>query len=215
MEILDRISRIVRSKADGVLGQFENDPSVVDQTIVDAKKELAQLIATAAPIYAAEKKAKEELAEYQQKAKSYMSVAEKAVMADNDADAQEALNKSAEYEKKAKRQEGVVASQVTSANALRKKIDKMIDDISEMEDAAALIKADIANAKAAKASATLTSESSKGTFERIGARAAAKRAEAEALADMDTEPEKDDLLDKYGASEGAVSLADLKARLGK
>ena len=91
----------------------------------------------------------------------------------------------------------------------------MIDDISEMEDAAALIKADIANAKAAKASATLTSESSKGTFERIGARAAAKRAEAEALADMDTEPEKDDLLDKYGASEGAVSLADLKARLGK
>lgn len=144
-----------------------------------------------------------------------MSVAEKAVMADNDADAQEALNKSAEYEKKAKRQEGVVASQVTSANALRKKIDKMIDDISEMEDAAALIKADIANAKAAKASATLTSESSKGTFERIGARAAAKRAEAEALADMDTEPEKDDLLDKYGASEGAVSLADLKARLGK
>ena len=103
---------------------------------------------------------------------------------------------------------------MTSANALRKKIDKMIDDISEMEDAAALIKADIANAKAAKASATLTSESSKGTFERIGARAA-KRAEAEALADMDTEPEKDDLLDKYGASEGAVSLADLKARLGK
>lgn len=182
---------------------------------MDAKKELAQLKATAAPIYAAEKKAKEELAEYQQKAKSYMSVAEKAVMADNDADAQEALNKSAEYEKKAKRQEGVVASQVTSANALRKKIDKMIDDISEMEDAAALIKADIANAKAAKASATLTSESSKGTFERIGARAAAKRAEAEALADMDTEPEKDDLLDKYGASEGAVSLADLKARLGK
>lgn len=158
---------------------------------------------------------REKLAEYQQKAKSYMSVAEKAVMADNDADAQEALNKSAEYEKKAKRQEGVVASQVTSANALRKKIDKMIDDISEMEDAAALIKADIANAKAAKASATLTSESSKGTFERIGARAAAKRAEAEALADMDTEPEKDDLLDKYGASEGAVSLADLKARLGK
>lgn len=198
-----------------MLGQFENDPSVVDQTIVDAKKELAQLKATAAPIYAAEKKAKEELAEYQQKAKSYMSVAEKAVMADNDADAQEALNKSAEHEKKAKRQEGVVASQVTSANALRKKIDKMIDDISEMEDAAALIKADIANAKAAKASATLTSESSKGTFERIGARAAAKRAEAEALADMDTEPEKDDLLDKYGASEGAVSLADLKARLGK
>lgn len=61
----------------------------------------------------------------------------------------------------------------------------------------------------------MTSESSKGTFERIGARAAAKRAEAEALADMDTEPEKDDLLDKYGASEGAVSLADLKARLGK
>lgn len=41
MEILDRISRIVRAKADGVLGQFENDPSVVDQTIVDAKKELA------------------------------------------------------------------------------------------------------------------------------------------------------------------------------
>lgn len=39
---------------------------------------------------------------------------------------------------------------MTSANALRKKIDKMIDDISEMEDAAALIKADIANAKAAK-----------------------------------------------------------------
>lgn len=32
---------------------------------------------------------------------------------------------------------------------------------------------------------------------------------------MDAEPEKDDLLDKYGASEGAVSLADLKARLGK
>lgn len=215
MEIVDRISRIIRAKTDGVLSQFEADPSVVDQTIVDAKKELARLKATAAPIYAAEKKAKEDLAEYQQKAKSYMSVAEKAVLADNDADAQEALNKSAEYEKKAKRQKGVVASQVSSANALRKKIDKMIDDISEMEDAAALIKADIANAKAAKASATLTSESSKGTFERIGARAAAKRAEAEALADMDAEPEEDDLLDKYGASEGAVSLADLKARLGK
>ena len=206
----------MRAKADGLLSQFENDPAVIDQTIIDAKKELAKLKATAAPVYAAEKKAKEDLEEYEQKAKAYMSAAEKAVMADNDADAQEALDRSAEYDKKAKRQAEVLATQSASVKALRQKINKMVSDIDEMEDAAAIIKADMANEKAARASATLTSENAKGTFDRIGARAAARRAEAEALADMDEDTDDgSDLLDKYGASNTSTSLAELKARLGK
>ena len=145
-----------------------------------------------------------------------MSAAEKAVLADNDADAQEALDRSAEYDKKAKRQAEVLATQSASVKALRQKINKMVSDIDEMEDAAAIIKADMANEKAARASVTLTSENAKGTFDRIGERAAARRAEAEALADMDEDTDDgSDLLDKYGTSNTSTSLAELKARLGK
>lgn len=216
MELFERIGRIVRAKTDGILGDLENDPRVIDETIIDAKKELAALKATAAPVYAAEKKAKADLTEYEEKAEAYMKAAEQAVLADHDEDAQEALNKSASYTEKAEKQKSVVEQQVASAKALRAKINKLVENIKDMEDTAAIVKSNMANEKAAKTSAKLTGESATGAFDRIAQRSAQKRAEAEALAEMDDEEDDgDDLLAKYGAGKQNTSLAELKARLGK
>lgn len=78
MGLFDRIAFITRSKANALLDDLEDPVQAINQTIEDATKEYAQVIA-------GETRAKNTLREYEDKLAAYNKAAENAVLAGDDA----------------------------------------------------------------------------------------------------------------------------------
>ena len=91
--LFERISLICRSKANALIEKFENPAELIAQTIIDAKKEYAESVKASAEVFAAEKKALDDLQALKDEKAKYETVAEKAVLAGNDDDARQALLK--------------------------------------------------------------------------------------------------------------------------
>lgn len=130
MGLLDRIAFITRSKANALLDDLEDQVQAINQTIEDATKEYAQVIA-------GETQAKNTLKEYEDKL-----AAENAVLAGDDASATIALDKATEYETLVNTWKVKVANTTKDADAMRNKLNGMARDINE-------IKADLAEASKA------------------------------------------------------------------
>lgn len=204
MGLFDRIAFITRSKANALLDDLEDPVQAINQTIEDATKEYAQVIA-------GETQAKNTLKEYEDKL-----AAENAVLAGDDASATIALDKATEYETLVNTWKVKVANATKDADAMRNKLNGMARDINE-------IKADLANAEASKAVSKVqkvSGESAFSRFDKLAEKAECERAEAEAMASLDQPiPDAgDDVLNKYangGGGATSAKLAELKARLGK
>lgn len=130
MGLFDRIAFITRSKANALLDDLEDPVQAINQTIEDATKEYAQVIA-------GETRAKNTLREYEDK------LAENAVLVGDDASATIALDKATEYETLVNTWKVIVANATKDADAMRNKLNDMARDINE-------IKADLAEASKAE-----------------------------------------------------------------
>ena len=215
MGLLDRIAFITRSKANALMDSLEDPREAINQTIADASVEYAKVKAAAAKVIAGETSAKNTLEEYEKKHAQYEKAAENAVLAGDDASAEIALEKAAEYEALIADWTERVKTAVADADAMRRKLNDMARDINEM-------KADFANAEAAKSVSKVqkvSSENAFSRFDKLAERAANERAEAEALSSLEKPlPDSgEDVLKKYGTASSSASerLAELKARLGK
>lgn len=222
MGLWDRIAFITRSKANALMDSLEDPQEAINQTIADASVEYAKVKAAAAKVIAGETSAKNTLAEYEKKHTQYEKAAENAVLAGDDASAEIALEKAAEYEALIADWKERVKTAVSDADAMRRKLNDMAQDINEMKARANEIKADFANAEAAKSVSKVqkvSSENAFSRFDKLAERAANERAEAEALSSLEKPlPDSgEDVLRKYGTASSSASerLAELKARLGK
>lgn len=222
MGLWDRIAFITRSKANALMDSLEDPQEAINQTIADASVEYAKVKAAAAKVIAGETSAKNTLAEYEKKHTQYEKAAENAVLAGDDASAEIALEKAAEYEALIADWEERVKTAVSDADAMRRKLNDMAQDINEMKARANEIKADFANAEAAKSVSKVqkvSSENAFSRFDKLAERATNERAEAEALSSLEKPlPDSgEDVLRKYGTASSSASerLAELKARLGK
>lgn len=212
MGLFDRIAFITRSKANALLDDLEDPVQAINQTIEDATKEYAQVIA-------GETRAKNTLREYEDKLAAYNKAAENAVLAGDDASATIALDKATEYETLVNTWKVKVANATKDADAMRNKLNDMARDINEMKAKAGEIKADLANAEASKVQ-KISGESAFSRFDKLAEKAERERAEAEAMASLDQPiPDAgDDVLSRYangGGGATSAKLAELKARLGK
>lgn len=211
MGLFDRIAFITRSKANALLDDLEDPVQAINQTIEDATKEYAQVIA-------GETRAKSTLREYEDKL-----AAENAVLAGDDASATIALDKATEYKTLVNTWKVIVANATKDADAMRNKLNDMARDINEMKAKAGEIKADLANAEASKAVSKvqkISGESAFSRFDKLAEKAERERAEAEAMASLDQpiQDAGDDVLNRYangGGGATSAKLAELKARLGK
>ena len=223
--IFERMQLICKSKVNSLLERFENPAELVDQTIIDAKKEYAENVKASAEVFAAEKKALAELQAVKKDRQQYETVAERAVAAGNDDDARQALTKAAEIEARESKAEARYMTMHKNADELRAKLLALKDGIADMESKAAEIKADMAIAEATKKTAAISGSVKTNafeTFDRLAAKAEKERMAAEALSEFDAAAMKDedaDLLKKYAgpASDPSVEdkLAALKAKMGK
>ncbi len=221
--LFSRISLICRSKVNALVDQFENPAEIIDQTIIDAKKEYADQVRQASEVFYNEKKVKKDLEDLIAERDKYNRIAERAVLAGNDDDATVALTQVGKLESKIKKQEERVTVAQNSADALRTKLDTLKSQIENMEGKAAEIKADMANAKAAEKASKVSgqiNDSAFATFDRLAEKAEKERMKAESLNEyMDSQNKAtENLEEKYsdgGNYDAAARLAEMKERLKK
>ena len=217
--LFERISLICRSKANALIEKFENPAELIDQTIVDAKKEYAESVKASTEVFTAEKKALADLQALKNEKAQYDTVAERAVLAGNDDDARQALVKAGELENRITNAENRYLIAHKNGDELRTKLAQLKDGIADMEQRAQEIKADMVIAEATKKTSKISgtvNANAFATFDRLAEKAQKERMAAEAISEYETDAMKSedaDLLKKYAADSTDLSVEEKLAAL--
>lgn len=220
--IFDRIGMIVKSNLNELLDKFEDPERIIDQTIIDAVQEYGNMKKAALDVLANETLTKKQLDELKKEAETWHSIAVKALTAGNEADAKKAFEKENDCQTRAASQEAAYEAARQAADTVRGKLRQMEDEINDMKQKAAQIKAKAVTARVTKKAAELTSrDTDRGAFDafaRMEEKADRELARAQASEALSAGSEEaEDLMKKYGGaspSDTDLALEKLKAELG-
>lgn len=222
--IFERIAMITKANVNELLSQFEDPEKMVDQAILDATEEYGKIKKQSLSVFANEVQAKKQLDAYGAEAEKWHSIAVKALQAGEEGDARKALEKEGEQRSLQTAQEATYAAAKAAADKLREKLSEMEQEINEMKNKAAQIKANAVTAKAAKAASQISQKGIKrggfDAFARMEEKVNRELAEAEALESMNSssaDREAEDLEKKYSSGSSAsadAALEKLKKELG-
>lgn len=211
----------MRSNVNALLDRCEDPAKMVDQTLLDLRRDLADVKRETASVMAVEKSAQRLVNECQDNIKKYEAAARNALTAGIEADARTLLAKKQEFEGQLP---GLRSNlEVASANSkkLRDMHDKLVRDTEGLEGRKAAVKAKVATAKAQqmvnKATTGMKSAASVSAFERMEAKADQMLGAATAEAELNAgSASVDDLAQKYTAGGTSVDeeLAKLKQEMG-
>lgn len=225
MGIIGRFKDIMAANINALLDKAEDPEKMIDQTLRNLNKDLAEVKEETATVMADEARAKRELEACTAEVAKMQSYAEKALLAGNEADAMKFLTeKNTLTAKQASLQQ---AYDVSAANAMkmRQMHDKLSSDIRELESRRDSIKAKIKVAKTQEHINKLTSNmtdsaSSLAAFEKYEKRADAMLDKADAMSSLNASiaaDSVDNIAAKYDAVPDAqisTELEEMKARLG-
>lgn len=217
MGVLTRFKDIMASNINALLDKCEDPEKMIDQTMRNLQKDLANVKDETASVMAEEARCKRELDACNEEIAKMQAYAEKAVVAGNEEDAMKFLQqKNTLTAKQATLQQ---AYDVAAANALkmRQMHDKLISDMNELESRREAIKAKIKTAKAQEKMNKMTSSFSDSAdsiaaFEKYEAKANKMMDKANAMSELNmstAEASVDSLAAKYDA----VPDADVKSQL--
>lgn len=226
MGVLKRFTDIMSANINALLDKAEDPEKMIDQCLRNLEDDLAKVKKETASVMAEETRTKRQLDECNAEMEKIQKYAEKALLAGNENDARKFLEeKSRLASKQATFQQ---AYELASANAtkMRQMHDKLVRDISDLNNRKAQIKAKVQMAKAQERMNKMTSSigdsaGSISAFDRLEAKADAMldRANAEMVLNHgSTDP--DDigrLTEKYDAVASPSvedELAALKSSLG-
>ena len=225
MGILTRFKDIMSANVNALLDKAEDPAKMIDQTLLNLRKDLAEVKKETAAVMADEKNAKRKVTECEKHIADYKAAAESALRAGNEGDARTLL------EAKKKEEEKLAALQktydMTAANAdnMQAMHDKLVRDIENLESKRDSIKAKMATAKAQKHMNQVLSGGDKAAasidaFERYEAKADKMLDEAAAMTELNKTADDntaDSLLDKYkngGNADVDDELERMKKELG-
>ena len=225
MGILTRFKDIMSANVNALLDKAEDPAKMIDQTLLNLRKDLAEVKKETAAVMADEKNAKRKVKECEEQIADYKAAAESALRAGNEDDARTLL------EAKKKEEEKLAALQktydMTAANAdnMHAMHDKLVMDIENLESKRDSIKAKMATAKAQKHMNQVLSGGDKAAesidaFERYEAKADKMLDEAAAMTELNKTADDntaDSLLDKYkngGNADVDDELERMKKELG-
>lgn len=224
MGILSRFGDIISSNINALLDKAEDPAKMVDQYLMNAMEDLAEVKSETASVMAEEKRCKRLVDENASNIQKYESLAKKALAAGNENDARVFLGKKQECE--ANNESCRKAYEIAHANAekMRQLHDKLVVDIQTLRARKANVKATMAVAKTQQKvnKATEAYGSATGSlagFERMEEKAQRMLDEASAMADLNMGPDDSaaDLEKKYGAASSLSvddELSRLKAEMG-
>ena len=225
MGILTRFKDIMSANVNALLDKAEDPAKMIDQTLLNLRKDLAEVKKETAAVMADEKNAKRKVTECEEQIDDYKSAAESALRAGNEDDARTLL------EAKKKEEEKLAALQKTydmtavNADNMHAMHDKLVRDIESLESKRDSIKAKMATAKAQKHMNQVLSGGDKAAesidaFERYEAKADKMLDEAAAMTELNKTADgntADSLLDKYkngGSADVDDELEKMKKELG-
>lgn len=222
--IFDRIGTIVKANINELIDKFEDPEKLIDQTILDAVQEYGNMKKASLDVLANETLTKKQLDELRKEAETWHSIAVNALKAGNEADAKKALEKEQDYQQRADTQEAAYLAARQAADTIRGKLRQMEDEINDMKQKAAQIKAKAVTAKVTKKASELSSRetdrSAFDAFARMEEKADRELARAQAQESLNInhkEAEEEELMKKYASSTSSdtdLALEKLKAELG-
>ena len=225
MAILERFGDIIKANINELLDKCEDPAKMIDQYLRDLTESLAEVKKETAGVMAEETRAKPMLDDNAAEVEKYDSLARKALTAGNEGDAKVFLAKKQSLVEKAASLQATYDAAHENAQKMRQMHDKLVNDIEELNGRREMVKAKMAVAKTQEkvnkvASSTDKAASAMDAFARMERKADRMLDQANAMAELSTEP-KDEaaaLEEKYAArsSSDAVDaeLAKLKAEMG-
>ena len=215
----------MEANINALLDKAEDPVKMADQLARDLEKDLGEVKAETVSVMAEEKRAKRAYDEGVAEVEKLQRYAEKAVLAGNDADAKVFLSEKAAKAANLESLKGAWDLAAANAAKMREMHDKLTEQLKQVEDRKAAIRAKAAMAKSQQKANEIKSDlggSSLAAFDALEEKLNRKLDEAEAAAELNTK--KDDMADlmaKYDddatVQDSGVEdeLAALKAKLGK
>lgn len=223
--ILSRFKTIMEANINALLDKAEDPVKMADHLARDLEKDLGEVKAETVSVMAEEKRAKRAYDEGVAEVEKLQRYAEKAVLAGNDADAKVFLSEKAAKAANLESLKGAWDLAAANAAKMREMHDKLTEQLKQVEDRKAAIRAKAAMVKSQQKANEIKSDlggSSLAAFDALEEKLNRKLDEAEAAAELNTK--KDDMADlmaKYDddatVQDSGVEdeLAALKAKLGK
>ena len=223
MGIISRFSDIMRSNINALLDKCEDPAKMIDQTLLDLRKDLAEVKKETAGVMADAKSADRKVQECEAEIAKYAKAAENALLAGNEADARTLIGRKQEMETTLTALKETKALADANASKMQQMYDKLVNDINTLETKRDAIKAKTASAKAQEHINKITGGGDKArasmeAFERMEAKADRMLDAAQAEAELNSQGGSDSLADKYASGMGNASVDNeldaLKAKLG-
>ncbi|MDR2354650.1 MAG: PspA/IM30 family protein [Clostridiales Family XIII bacterium] len=216
MGILERFGTIMKANINALLDKAEDPAKMIDQYLIDMKESLATVKKETVNIMAVEKKAETDFRENKAEIEKFKSLAEKAVKAGEDDDARVFIKKYKDLEAVSATLESNLAAATDNATKMKEMHNKLVSDISELENRKAQIKSTVSIAKAVekvnKIGDPLSKASEIGSkFSDMESKANERLNRAQAASELNSEI--GDAADKLAKSYGTATDSDIDAEL--
>lgn len=222
--ILNRFKTIMEANVNALLDKAEDPVKMADQLARNLEDDLAKTKAETASVMAEVKRAQRAYDECAEAVAKMQQYAEAAVLKGNDADAKAFLAQKAEKAATLVNLEKALDVAKDNADKMRQVHDKLEEQLRQISERKASIRAKAAMAKAKERTAEIgksvgSASSNLSAFDKLEEQMDRKLDEAEALLELNTKKDAvEDLMEKYNTADTAAvddELAALKEKLGK
>ena len=224
MSILSRFKNIMSSNINALLDRAENPEKMIDQTLRNLAKDLAEVKTATAAVMAEETRTRREADANIAEVAKKMELARKALQAGNEEHARVFLNKKNELEAQGVELQTLASAAQDNAVKMRQMHDKLVKDIQALNGRRNQIKSNIAVAKATErvhkmGAAGSKAESALQSFDRFEKQASERLDRARAMAQLNEVPkdEAQALAELYKGGGGAAiedELMSMKIEMG-
>lgn len=218
MGILTRFKDIMSANINALLDKVEDPEKMIDQCLKNLQSDLGKVKAETASIMADAQRAKRLYDESVEEEMRLQSYAIKAIEAGNDNDAKKFLEKKAQVIQKQSELKQAYDMAQKNADNMKAMHNKLVNDISELENRRDIIKGKLAIAKTQERINNIGSSidganHSITAFERMEEKANKALDKANAMAELNTKPQDDitELAEKYSQTSSAAIEDELEA----
>ena len=216
--IIKRFSDIMSANLNALLDKAEDPEKMIDQYLRNLESDLGKVKAETASVMAEETKCKRELDECNSDIEKMQRYAEKAIVAGNDNDARQFLEKKQQLVSKQTALQQAYDLAHGNAVKMKEMHDKLVSDMGELQSRRDAIRAKVAVAKTQErlnkvGSSVAGVSNNLSAFDRMEEKANRMLDEANAMSELNTT--KDDVAEDSSNTGVDDELAALKARLGK
>lgn len=214
MGILERFTDIIKANVNDLLDKAEDPAKMIDQYLRDLTDDLAEVKKETAGVMAEESRTRRMVEDNNNEIARFDGLARKALQAGNEGDARIFLTKKQQLTDRAASLQATYDAAHANAVKMRQMHDKLVEDIQSLNARREAVKAKVAVAKTQQKVNQYTAGADRAAgamsaFDRMEAKADAMLDRANAMAELNAQPEDEaTALEKKYQAAGASSAVD-------